>query len=217
MTHIQMDALDYNYLLIEYYKKLRISENELSVILMIDHLLSQKNYLITPDLLSLKMNLSQKELDNILVSLIERGFLLFDTGTKIKVSLKPLQKKLSECFQNDLAIEQANRLNKEKSEKIENIRKTFEESLNRNISPLENSLINEWIEHGYSPERIVDAMEECVQKGNKTFKAIDDLLYQWQTRDDIEKAGISGATNNNKWDKNIEETLKIAKAKWIDD
>ena len=51
--------------------------------------------------------------------------------------------------------------------------------------------------------------------GKKTFRAIDKLLLQWQTRDDIEKAGVSGASD--KWDKNIEETLKIAKAKWIDD
>ena len=36
-----------------------------------------------------------------------------------------------------------------------------------------------------------------------------------QTRDDIAKTGASGASD--KWDKNIEENLKIAKAKWIDD
>lgn len=58
-------------------------------------------------------------------------------------------------------------------------------------------------------------MRECLSKGKKTFRSIDKLLLQWQTRDDIEKAGVSGASD--KWDKNIEETLKIAKAKWIDD
>ena len=66
MSNSQMDAIDYRYLLIEYYKKLRISENELSVILMIDHLLQQKNTLITPDLLSMRMNLDSKDIDKIL-------------------------------------------------------------------------------------------------------------------------------------------------------
>jgi hypothetical protein len=58
-------------------------------------------------------------------------------------------------------------------------------------------------------------MRDCLSKGKKTFKSIDKLLYQWQTRDDIQKTGLSATSD--KWDKNIEETLKIAKAKWIDD
>ena len=44
MTAIQMEALDFRYLLLEYYKKLDINENELSVLLMIDHLRSPKKY-----------------------------------------------------------------------------------------------------------------------------------------------------------------------------
>ena len=60
MSSVQMEALDFRYLLLEYYKKLRLSENEVMVILMIDHLLEQKNTLITPDLLSLKMNIVAK-------------------------------------------------------------------------------------------------------------------------------------------------------------
>lgn len=215
MSNTQIDAIDYDYLLLEYYKKLRITEEELSVILMIGHLLQQKNTLITPDLLSMKMNLDAKELDKIFVTLIERGFLNFDTGKKIKVSLKPLRKKLYECFQKELVLEQENANNKEKNEAIESVRNAFESEFKTSLSPLENSLIVEWIEHGYKSEQIIDAMHECLSKGKKTFKSIDKLLLQWQTRDDIEKAGVSGASS--KWDKNIEETLKIAKTKWLDD
>ena len=215
MSNSQMDAIDYRYLLIDYYKKLRLSENELAVILMIDHLLQQKNTLITPDLLSLKMNLDVKEIDKIFVVLIERGLLIFDTGKKIKVSLKPLQKKLLETFTKEMAADSESHTNKEKVEAIELIRKTFENEFKPSMSPLELQMINEWIEHGYKPDSIIDAMRECLSKGKKTFRSIDKLLLQWQTRDDIEKTGASGASD--KWDKNIEETLKIAKAKWIDD
>ena len=215
MSNTQIDAIDYRYLLLEYYKKLRITETELSVILMIGHLLQQKNTLITPDLLSMKMNLDAKELDKIFVTLIERGFLSFDTGKKIKVSLKPLNKKLYECFQKEVVAEQENKNNKAKLSSIETVCKAFETEFKENLSPLENSLINEWIDHGYSSDEIIDAMHECLSKGKKTFKSIDKLLLQWQARDDIEKAGVSGVSN--KWDKNIEETLKIAKTKWIDD
>ena len=215
MSNSQRDAIDYRYLLIEYYKKLRLTENELSVILMIDHLLQQKNTLITPDLLSMKMNLDVKEIDKIFVVLIERGLLVFDTGKKIKVSLKPLQKKLLETFTQEMVEDDEAKNDKEKAEAIASVKEAFEKDYKRSLTPLENSLIDDWIAHGYPAETIIDAMKECLSRGKKTFKSIDKLLLQWQARDDIEKTGVSATSD--KWDKNIEETLKIAKAKWIDD
>ena len=210
-----MDAIDYRYLLIEYYKKLRISENELSVILMVDHLLQQKNTLITPDLLSMRMNLDVKEIDKIFVILIERGLLVFDTGKKIKVSLKPLHKKLLDTMNREMEEDEETRNNKEKAEALEATKVAFEKEYKRSLSPLEYSTLEDWISHGYPADTIVDAMKECLSKGKKTFKSIDKLLLQWQARDDIEKTGVSATSD--KWDKNIEETLKIARAKWIDD
>ena len=215
MSNSQIDAIDYRYLLIEHYKKLRLSENELCVLLMIQQLLQQKNTLITPDLLSLKMTLDIKEIDKILVSLIERGLLQFDTGKKIKVSLKPLNKKLFKLFQEEMAQDLEERNNKEKASNIEKVQKAFIDEFKPELSPLEKSQISDWLAHGYTADQIIDAMKECLSKGKKTFKSIDKLLLQWQTRDDIEKTGVSAASD--KWDKNIEETLKIAKAKWIDD
>jgi len=215
MSNSQMDAIDYRYLLIEYYKKLRLNENEVCVILMIWQLLKQKNTLITPDLLSMKMNLEAKELDTILVTLIERGFLQFDTGKKINVSLKPLEKKLLQTLTEEMAEDEEKRNDKEKVNDFQNVCKAFEDEFKSSLSPLEKSVISDWLSHGYLADQIIDAMHECLSKGKKTFKSIDKLLLQWQTRDDIQKAGVSGASD--KWDKNIEETLKIAKAKWIDD
>ena len=202
MSNSQRDAIDYRYLLIEYYKKLRLTENELSVILVIEQLLQQKNTLITPDLLTLKMNLDVKEIDKIFVSLIERGLLQFDTGKKIKVSLKPLNKKLFKLFQEEMAQDLEERNNKEKAANIEKVKKTFEAELKPELSPLEKSLISDWLAHGYTADQIIDAMRECLSKGKKTFKAIDKTLLQWQTRDDIEKTGVSATSD--KWDKNIE-------------
>ena len=215
MSNSQIDAIDYRYLLIEHYKKLRLSENDLCVLLMIQQLLQQKNTVITPDLLALKMNLDVKEIDKIFVALIERGLLQFDTGKKIKVSLKPLNKKLFKLFQEEMAQDLEERNNKEKASNIEKVQKTFISEFKSELSPLEKSQINEWLAHGYTPEQIIEAMRDCLSKGKKTFKSIDKLLLQWQTRDDIEKTGVSGASDE--WDKNIEETLKIAKAKWLDD
>lgn len=215
MSVTQMEALDFRYLLLEYYRKLRLNENELAVILMIDHLLGQKNSLVTPDLLSLKMSLSAKELDKIFVSLIERGFIIFDTGKKIKVSLKPLKKKLYEVFEESLAKEHETKLSEEKTKALQNIYQVFEKELSRPLSPLEFSLIGEWVDHGYSDERIIEALRVALSKGKKSLKSVDKILLQWQARDDIEKSGNTSIKED--WDQDIEKTMQIIKTKWLDD
>ena len=215
MSVTQMEALDFRYLLLEYYRKLKLNEDELSVLLMIDHLLGQKNTLITPDLLSLKMSLSAKELDKIFVSLIERGYLLFDTGKNIKVSLKPLKKKLYEVFEESLAKEHENKVSEEKSKVLQNIYQVFEKKLLRPLSPLEISLIGEWVDHGYSDDRIIEAFRTALSKGKKSLKSVDKILLQWQARDDIAKSGNTAIKED--WNEDIEKTMEIIKTKWLDD
>ena len=73
-----MVAVDFHYLLLEQYKKLGISESDLIVLLMVDHLILQGNDLVTADLLSLKMNYKTKDIDNALASLLSRVFISYD-------------------------------------------------------------------------------------------------------------------------------------------
>ena len=212
---VQMEALDFRYLLLEYYKKLKINEHELAVILMIDHLIDQKNALITPDLLSLKMSLPTKEIDQILVKLIDRNFLVFNPSKKIAFTLKPLKEKLFNEFQTQLAKERETSLNEEKAAYLQNIYSVFEKELNRPLSPLEFQFINDWVNAGFTDEIIINALKEALSKGKKTLKSVDKILLQWSARDDLEKNGYT--TIDDGWDKNLEETLKIVKAKWLDD
>ena len=214
MSPVQMEALDFRYLLLEYYKKLHLSENDVMVILMIDHLVEQKNQLITADLLSIRMNLKTNEIDKILASLIKKQLLDYDFSKKIKVSLKPLKKELYKVFQADMVKEHENRYNENKAAFLKNIYEVFEKELNRPLSPLEFSLIGEWVDQGFTDEQIIDALHEALSKGKKTLKSVDKILLQWQARDDMEKNGFT--TIGEDWDKNMEETLKIIKTKWVD-
>ena len=210
-----MEALDFRYLLLEYYKKLRLSENEVMVILMIDHLLEQKNTLITPDLLSLKMNISSKELDKILVNLLERDLIVYDMGKKVKVSLKSLHKKLYETFQVALSKEQESLVSEKKAAYLKNIYEVFEKQLNRTLSPLEFSMIGEWVNDGFDDETIIRALNEALSKGKKTIRSVDRILVQYKAKEDMEKTGMSNVKEV--WDDDMESLLEVAKAKWIDD
>ena len=114
-------ALDFKYLLLDNYKKYKISENTLATIFVIDHLIDQGNSFITADLLSFKMNLKVEEIDLILADLITKGYLEFQVqGMNTICSLNPLKQKLYKDFENSVSREDAsenNLLNAKSEEK----------------------------------------------------------------------------------------------------
>ena len=209
------EAIDFRFLLLENYKKLKLNEQELATIFMIDHLISQGNPLVTQDLLSLKMSLDVASIDKILAGLLTKGFITFvsQDGRTI-TSLEPLKKSLYREFQLSLTKENSDKDKKEIEEQLENIYETFEKLLGRQLSPVEVSKIREWVSYGYSDEMIIDALKEALSKGKKSLRSVDKILLTWSSREDREKEGVS--TIREDWDKNLAETIRIAKTPWLD-
>ena len=208
------EAIDFRFLLLENYKKLKISENELAIIFMIDHLVSQGNPFITADLLSLKMSLDAKEIDNLLANLLTRGFVEYTSlNGKTVTSLNPLKEKLFSNFAMTVSKETENKKNR--GEVLSNIYQAFESSLNRSLQPMEISTIREWVSLGYSDEMIINALKEALAQGKKTLKSVDKILLSWAKREDIESEGKTPI--DDEWSKNLEETIRIAKTPWLDD
>jgi len=208
-------AINFEYALMEFYKKLSLNEKDIAVIFMIKHLLEQKNNLITADLLSIKMNMKSNEIDSILVALMNKGFLEYkQTGKTLTTSLQPLEEKLSEMFQIESNKDSSKKHNEDALMATENIYRVFEKELGRQLSPVEFSLIEEWVNNGVSTEMCVDALHEALAKGNSSLRAVDKIILKWQTRDDIEKEGHSAINEN--WKKNINKTIDIAQKKWGD-
>ena len=210
------EAIDFRFLLLENYKKLKLNEQELAVILMIDHLIGQGNPLVTQDLLSLKMSMDVKSIDSVLALLLTKGYIAFITeGGKTVTTLDPLKKILFREFQFSMTKEDDNRNKKEINEQLENIYETFDKLLGRPLSPVEISKIREWVERGFSDETIINALKEALAKGKKSLRSVDKILLSWEQRVDIEKDGIT--TRSEEWDRNLEETIRIAKTSWLDE
>ena len=208
------EAIDFRFLLLENYKKLKISENELAIIFMIDHLVAQGNPFITADLLSLKMSLDIKEIDALLADLLTRGFVEYATlNGKTVTSLNPLKEKLFREFQMSVSKEVDNK--KDREEVLSNIYATFENELNRPLQAMEFSLIREWVDFGYSDEMIVNALKEALSQGKKSLRSVDKILLSWAKREDLESEGKTPIDDD--WTKNLEETIRIAKTPWLDD
>ena len=203
-------ALDFNYLLLENYKKLNLSENDVATLLMIDHLISDGNLFITADLLSLKMALPIEEIDKIFADLLTRGFIEYAVSNNSTITtLKPLQDKLLKEFQLRLSAEQS-----ESTYDFNPLFTAFEKTFGRPLSQVEISKIKEWVFLGYSEGKIKNALKEAITKEGKTLREVEKVLLQWTARDDIEKDGSSPITDN--WQKNLEETIRIAKTPWLD-
>ena len=209
------EALDFRYLLIENYKKLKITEIELATIFVIDHLIAQGNPFITGDLLSLKMTLDTKEIDEIFAKLLTKGFIVYKTvGKKTVTSLDPLKERLYHDFQITLSNETDEAKREETENCLSNIYEQYEKLLNRPLSPVETSKIREWVSYGYEDKMIVDALKEALNHGKKSLRSVDNILLTWSTRDDRENEGVSPISED--WDKDLQETIRIAKTPWID-
>ena len=208
------EAVDFRFLLLENYKKLKISENELAVIFMIDHLVTQGNPFITADLLSLKMSLDVKEIDTIIADLLTRGFMEYATlNGRTVTSLNPLKEKLFSNFAMSVSKEAENK--KAKEEMLSNIYQSFEAELGRTLQPMEISTIREWVDLGYSDEIIINALKEALAQGKKSIKSVDKVLLSWAKREELETEGKTTIKNN--WNEDLEETIRIAKTPWLDD
>ena len=208
------EAIDFRFLLLENYKKLKLNENELAIIFMIDHLVSQGNPFITADLLSLKMTLDIKEIDELIADLLTRGYLEYTSvNGKTVTSLNPLKEKLFSNFALSVSKEAENK--KGKDEILANIYQSFESELGRTLQPMEISTIREWVDLGYSDEIIINALKEALNQGKKSIKSVDKILLSWAKREDLETEGKTPIDDD--WTKKLEETIRIAKTPWLDD
>lgn len=208
------EAIDFRFLLIENYKKLKIQEDELATIFVIDHLIGQGNPFVTADLLSLKMTLDVKSIDKILANLITKGFFEYKVqGKKTVATLEPLKQKLYREFQLYLSREEEEKTSQRITEQLENIYQTFEELLGRSLSPVEIAKIHEWVSYGYSDKMIIDALKEALANGKRSLRSVDKILLTWSQKEDLMAEGHTPLTSE--WDKNLEETIKIAKTPWI--
>lgn len=211
-----VNAVSFEYLLLDSYSRLGLSETELAVCLMIKHLNEQGNNFITADMLSLKMSLKTKEIDETIASLMKKRFLNYLPSEEggLSVSLDALEAAVKKEFMYSLMREQSNSMNKEREQAMQNIVSLFEDKFARTLTPLENSTISDWLNNGYTEDNIKNALLDALRQNKRTVKSVNKILVNRRKQDDLQKEGASGVSD--RWDKNIDETVAAAKALWGD-
>ena len=63
-------------------------------------------------------------------------------------------------------------------------------------------------------DKIKEALNLATMAKAKSIRYIDKILLEWQRKEEYR---THGKTISDKWGKNLEETLEIAKINWIED
>lgn len=208
-------ALDFRFMLFEYYKELRINETELVIILFIEHLQQKETEFITPDLINLQSNIDIKVIDEAMVRLVSKGLIEFTTRNgKMVTSLNPLRNKLQELFVLDYEKNKENST-VEFSSQVEEVYAFIQNAFGRSLSAVELQTINDWFNYGYNITMIKEALDQTMKRKRYNIRAIDKALLKLSTAVDYALEGKSAQSDS--YRKNIKDTLEEVNKKAQDD
>ena len=154
------------------YKKLKIQDNELILLI---YLINFNEF--NPEKIAQDLSLEIVDVLNIINSLSKKDILKIKSQTINKICeeyicLDELYNKLSLLFME----------NKETKKTTNNIYDTFEQEFGRTLSPIEYEIIGAWIESGFQEETINLALKEAIYNGVTNLRYIDKILYEWQKK-----------------------------------
>ena len=178
MNFSNSSALNFSYILLEFYKDIGLNEDEVCLALMIDHLISDGNEYVNSSMLSTKMNFDEHKIDLLMSSLYRRK--LIDIGANSKgepyVSLLPLQRLLYKAFEASILSKEELEAN-EKNDKIrKNIYQELERCLNRSLIAFEIERVDGWLSAGISEKIIIDSIKDATLKNMTTINQIDKII-----------------------------------------
>lgn len=179
------NAINFQFLLVEYYKKLNLDETDLVILLMIDHLTNDDSSFITADDIALKTTLSKDLIDERLSNLFLKKYIdIGNDGKKAFTSLEPIKKIVYKLFQetifNEAEIDENNELEEIRTQVFDEMQKLFQ----RSLAPLEINRIDDWISSGTNRKIILDSIKDAKAKNITNINSIDRIIVKKMREED---------------------------------
>lgn len=154
------------------YKKLRLNESELIIIIF---LINSSEY--NPKIISDSMDIKLPLLLEMISLLEEKGIVKIElkkiNDVQMEVcNLDGLYEKLALLIMEDKVVEK---------ESKSSIYDTFETELGRTLSPIEYELVSEWLNNN-SEEILKLALKEATYNGVSNFRYIDRIIHEWSKK-----------------------------------
>lgn len=207
------EQIDWKTLLLDNYRNLNLSEEEVMVILVSDYCNKQGEKVITPELLSLKMTYTPQKISEILTQLMNKSLLfLEDVDGKLVTSLRGIKRILVDDF---LRLQNKNEEKSEDNIKTEkNLYTTFENEFGRPLSFAEIETMKSWLDDGYTEQMIMLALREAIANKAKNLRYIDKILLEWRQQNERKQEGYT--TISDGWRKDMKESIEIANLDWVE-
>lgn len=182
-------------LLLKYYRRLGLTNNDLVLIIQLKSYMDQGDYFPDLDPIAKSMDLSKNNTFKAVHQLMQKKLLSIETK-------KDDQGVTEDIYSLDLLWEKLIVLMQQGEEKLEvkkeenmtkNLYSIFEAEFGRPLSPMEMESLVMWIEEdNYSKELIQLALREAVLSQVYSFKYIDRILLNWEkknirTKEQVEK------------------------------
>lgn len=196
-------------IIINNYKKLNITEEELIIIIFIIDYGVDLEY--NPSIFVQELNIDKYKVLELINSLKEKNvltILIKKENKKVSseyISLQPLYDKIMNIVMD----------NKEKQIEIdENIYSIFENELGRTLSPLEYEKIKEMVT-SYGQELVVEALKEAVYNRANNLRYIETILSEWNKKGHKTKADILKDRENYRRKKT--DNIKLPDIDWLNE
>lgn len=119
------------------------------------------------------------------------------------ISLDDFYDKIDQSIKND-----------KKDTSKEDILKAFEESSGEKVTDLEREVVSAWLQNGFEPSIIINAINEAKYNGTCNIRYIDKVLNEWS------KKGIKNSEeleNYFKEEVNKDDNIELFDYNWLDD
>lgn len=196
-------------IIINNYKKLNITEEELIILIFIIDYGVDLEY--NPSVFVQELNIDKYKVLELINSLKEKNILTILIKKENKkvsseyISLQPLYDKIMNIVMD----------NKEKQIEIdENIYSIFENELGRTLSPLEYEKIKEMVT-SYGQELVVEALKEAVYNRANNLRYIETILSEWNKKGYKSKADILKDREN--YRKKKTDNIKLPDIDWLNE
>lgn len=155
-------CIDFKKLLLLKGKSIGLTDQETHILLLMMTLSELGVRPIYPQKVAEFSSLSIKDIDDIMIGLVDRHYL---DRINLRIDFKPLEKIL-------LGIKV------EKKEEV-NLVEVFEDAFGRTMSTLDIEYINQFKRTGYDDEMIVSALKEAVKSNALSFRYVERVLENW--------------------------------------
>ncbi|WP_203332801.1 DnaD domain-containing protein [Planococcus beigongshangi] len=181
---IEQGNVNISQLFFQFYKELKISDEEAMLLMHVHAFQQAGNQFPTPDEIGARMMCSQKSVTTMLQKLMQQGFIAIqqDTVNDIlteSITLLPLWNRLMDCVDQEAHQEKVN----SQKEVEGQVFQLFEQEFGRFLSPMEIETISMWMDQdGHTPAVIRMALKEAVISQKMSLRYVDRILFEWKKK-----------------------------------